>query len=68
MQNENYVTININQDNLSEDKTGICKRKNSLKERCKEIGAVSMDEFEAEWMRQLKLRFKNICEDQKLQD
>lgn len=48
MKDENNATIDINQDNLSEGKTDICKRKKSLKERCKEIGAVSMDEFEAE--------------------
>lgn len=65
MQDENNATVDSLRNNIPVGETDICKRKNSLKERCKEIGAVSMDEFEAEWMRQLELRFKNIGEDQK---
>lgn len=34
--------------------------KHTLAQRCKECNAISHSEFEAEWMRQLELRYKNM--------
>lgn len=42
-----------------------CKNRKSIKEMYDDGEIVSHDEFMAEWMRQLELRFKNIGEDQK---
>lgn len=33
--------------------------KRTLAQRCKECNAIPHSEFEAEWMRQLELRYKN---------
>lgn len=42
-----------------EDMNEARKPKKSLKQRCKEMGAIPLDEFCAEWMRRLENRFKN---------
>lgn len=43
-------------------------RKRTFAQACKECNAISMDEFVAEWMRQLELRFKNTSDNSELPD
>lgn len=51
---ENNDIISLSNEDLNQNKP-----KHTLAQRCKECNAIPLSKFEAEWMRQLELRFKN---------
>lgn len=52
----------------TDSKYTACKNRKSIKEMYNDGEIVSLDEFAAEWMRQLELHFKNCDENQELTD
>lgn len=61
MENENELR-NSNSQQPQEEKVHSCIRKKSIKQMYEDGEIVSLDEFAAEWMRQLELRFKNTSD------
>lgn len=51
--------MNNEMNSLPDGDVNLIKPQRSFAQACKESNAVSMEEFMAEWMRQLELRFKN---------
>lgn len=54
-------TAKMNNDMISfpDEDVNQIKPKRTLAQRCKECNAIPHSEFEAEWMRQLELHYKN---------
>lgn len=61
MQDENNAIVDSNEYIIPNGKIDICKPKKSLKERCEEMGAIPLSQFEKEFWEAFYEGYRKQC-------